>query len=258
MGDFGVSPNFGGDFGILGGLSGTPGLVLGSQGGILGVPCGVGDLLGEFWVCVVGSDLGFTSFSSSAGVERRLGYLKEKLQVGGLVLGPVYPQKSPEAKIPPLKELDIALGTMQDFSALVQAAKDKGGLGAPQNWGGPQNGGGGTGRNPRILGEMLDMGWGKMESLNLGEGQHRIEGGGEPQNLRGTKLMGGDTPKIRGEMQWGPQFGGSHGWVFERQEEPPKRGIPHNGGGFIVWGEGFVMLEGFWGALTPPFPLSQG
>ncbi|XP_041567963.2 amino acid transporter heavy chain SLC3A2 [Taeniopygia guttata] len=60
------------------------------------------------------------------GVEKRLGYLKEKLQVGGLVLGPVYPQKSPEAKIPPLKELDPTLGTIQDFSALVQAAKDKG------------------------------------------------------------------------------------------------------------------------------------
>lgn len=60
------------------------------------------------------------------GVEERLGYLKEKLQVGGLVLGPVYPQKSPEAKIPPLKELDPALGTIQDFSALLQSAKDKG------------------------------------------------------------------------------------------------------------------------------------
>ncbi|XP_032939471.1 4F2 cell-surface antigen heavy chain isoform X2 [Catharus ustulatus] len=60
------------------------------------------------------------------GVENRLGYLKEKLQVGGLLLGPVYPQKSAEAKIPPLKELDSALGSMQDFKALLAAAKDKG------------------------------------------------------------------------------------------------------------------------------------
>lgn len=60
------------------------------------------------------------------GVEQRLGYLKEKLQVGGLVLGPLYPQKPKEAKIPSLKELDAALGTSQDFSALLQTAKDKG------------------------------------------------------------------------------------------------------------------------------------
>ncbi|XP_030825821.1 4F2 cell-surface antigen heavy chain [Camarhynchus parvulus] len=59
------------------------------------------------------------------GVEKRLGYLKEKLQVGGLVLGPVAP-KTPEDLIPPLKELDPALGTVQDLSALLQAAKAKG------------------------------------------------------------------------------------------------------------------------------------
>ncbi|NXS81008.1 4F2 protein, partial [Erpornis zantholeuca] len=34
------------------------------------------------------------------GVEQRLGYLKEKLQVGGLVLGPLYPPKPQGAKIP--------------------------------------------------------------------------------------------------------------------------------------------------------------
>ncbi|XP_014749543.1 PREDICTED: 4F2 cell-surface antigen heavy chain [Sturnus vulgaris] len=60
------------------------------------------------------------------GVEKRLGYLKEKLQVGGLVLGPVYPPKLPDDKIPALKELDPALGTFQDFTALLEAAKDKG------------------------------------------------------------------------------------------------------------------------------------
>ncbi|XP_064262507.1 LOW QUALITY PROTEIN: 4F2 cell-surface antigen heavy chain-like [Passer domesticus] len=60
------------------------------------------------------------------GVEKRLGYLKEKLQVGGLVLGPVAPQKPPGGLLPPLKELDPALGTLQDFQALLQAAKDKG------------------------------------------------------------------------------------------------------------------------------------
>ncbi|XP_059728283.1 LOW QUALITY PROTEIN: amino acid transporter heavy chain SLC3A2 [Haemorhous mexicanus] len=60
------------------------------------------------------------------GVVKHLGYLKEKLQVGGLVLGPVAPQKSPEELIPPLRELDPALGTSEDFSTLLQAAKDKG------------------------------------------------------------------------------------------------------------------------------------
>ncbi|XP_039573145.1 4F2 cell-surface antigen heavy chain [Passer montanus] len=79
------------------------------------------------------------------GVEKRLGYLKEKLQVGGLVLGPVAPQKPPGGLLPPLKELDPALGTLQDFQALLQAAKDKGGLGGTPKPGGPQNGGGGEG-----------------------------------------------------------------------------------------------------------------
>ncbi|KAM6995822.1 amino acid transporter heavy chain SLC3A2-like [Passerculus sandwichensis] len=60
------------------------------------------------------------------GVEKRLGYLKEKLQVGGLILGPLAPQKRPEDPIPPLRELDPALGSPQDLSALLQAAKDKG------------------------------------------------------------------------------------------------------------------------------------
>ncbi|XP_066031219.1 LOW QUALITY PROTEIN: amino acid transporter heavy chain SLC3A2 [Chamaea fasciata] len=75
------------------------------------------------------------------GVEKRLGYLKEKLQVGGLVLGPVYPPKAPGDKIPPLGQLDPALGTSQDFAALVDTAKDKGlkvilDL-TPNPWGGP-------------------------------------------------------------------------------------------------------------------------
>ncbi|XP_064593023.1 amino acid transporter heavy chain SLC3A2 [Zonotrichia leucophrys gambelii] len=60
------------------------------------------------------------------GVEQRLGYLKEKLQVGGLILGPLAPQKRPEDPIPPLRDVDPALGSPQDLSALLQAAKDKG------------------------------------------------------------------------------------------------------------------------------------
>uniref|UniRef100_A0A8C3V0P4 Solute carrier family 3 member 2 N-terminal domain-containing protein n=1 Tax=Catharus ustulatus TaxID=91951 RepID=A0A8C3V0P4_CATUS len=104
---------------------------------------------------------------SLKGVENRLGYLKEKLQVGGLLLGPVYPQKSAEAKIPPLKELDSALGSMQDFKALLAAAKDKGGDGDPKNgvgtpkieWG-PQKMGW---RNPKMGWGTLKMGWGPQK-----------------------------------------------------------------------------------------------
>ncbi|XP_058684707.1 4F2 cell-surface antigen heavy chain-like [Poecile atricapillus] len=59
------------------------------------------------------------------GVEKRLGYLRDKLQMGGVVLGPLYPPKAPGAKIPALKELDPALGTMQDFSALLEEAKSE-------------------------------------------------------------------------------------------------------------------------------------
>ncbi|XP_074387148.1 amino acid transporter heavy chain SLC3A2 [Zonotrichia albicollis] len=68
------------------------------------------------------------------GVEQRLGYLKEKLQVGGLILGPLAPQKKTRGSNPPPEGRGPRPGSPQDLSALLQAAKDKGLKDALRHW----------------------------------------------------------------------------------------------------------------------------
>ncbi|XP_033367615.1 4F2 cell-surface antigen heavy chain [Parus major] len=98
------------------------------------------------------------------GVEKRLGYLRDKLQMGGVVLGPLYPPKPSGAKIPSLKELDPALGTMQDFSALLEEAKSEGGAG-----GTPKLGRGTPGAVLRVLvgGTRLEQPWKVLQRPQL-------------------------------------------------------------------------------------------
>ncbi|XP_074786357.1 4F2 cell-surface antigen heavy chain-like [Athene noctua] len=59
------------------------------------------------------------------GVEARLDHVTG-LQMRGLVLGPLHPQSPGDPQNLPLDQLDPTLGTLQDFSQLLQTAKKKG------------------------------------------------------------------------------------------------------------------------------------